>query len=120
MASTTGLRAIDGAAVGTTSSRTARMRCSQVDESGTHTWGTWTVPSAWPTPSSLVPWSCMIAAAASGLATAVTSTFTHSPSTFGDVFVQRSAAAATAGAISGAAATEIRTSPEQPAAATAR
>ena len=108
IASTTGLRATDGASLGTQSAPAARSRCSQMEESGIHTFGTRTSPAALPTPVR-VPWCCpAIAAAMSAGSAAVTATATHFPLMRGLVAVHCSVIARTAGSISGAAATGSR------------
>jgi hypothetical protein len=110
-AHTTGLVATDVVSSGTQSGPIVRSRCSQVDESGIHTSGTLARPPAWPTPSSVVWWALATAAATSAGSVAVTSSAMQRPSTLGDEAAQVSRVDLTAGAMSGAAATERGTLP---------
>ena len=105
IATTTGLRAMDGASSGTTFGPVLRTRPSQSEESGIHTSGTRVLPLAWPTPFRVAPVCPATAAATSAGSADVTSTAMHLPFTCGLASVHAVASCCTTGAISGAAAT---------------
>ena len=125
-ASTTGLVATGGACWGTRLGAAERSRTSQVDESGTHTSGTATGGSVAAgagaadaagasevSPARATPARSAMASATSAGSAEVTSTATHSPSGPRAESDHRTAACASTGAISGAAAMVSRDSPEQ-------
>jgi hypothetical protein len=112
IATTTGLRAMEVTLVGAKPDAAPRRRSSQVDESGTQTSGELSVPPGWPTPASETPCRPATTAATSTGSLSVTSTATQMPSASAPPSTQASAAALIAGAISGAAETVSRASPE--------
>src|SRR5690606_38460674 len=100
-----GLLAIEPPLPGANPAAAVRSRASQVLESGIHTSGTTALPLAWPTPASATPcWLATTAATSTG-SMACTWTLTQMPSTAAPSLLHCVAAASTAGAISGAAAT---------------
>lgn len=114
MATTTGLRAIEAPLPGANAVAPPLLRrSSQVDESGIQTSGVTAVPLACPTPARLAPCLLATAAATSTGSEAVTFTLMQVPPTAAPSAIHWAAAASTAGATSGAAATPSWISPEQ-------
>ncbi|BCB81877.1 hypothetical protein Pflav_082870 [Phytohabitans flavus] len=113
IAATTGLRATEPPSVGVKPDASVLSRTSQVEESGSHTSGASSVPLALPTPARPTLCCPAITAAMSTELTSLTSAATHVPSAEPPSARQLSKVERTAGAISGAAATESLTSPVQ-------
>ncbi len=113
-ATTTGLRAIEAPFVGANALAPPLLsRTSQVEESGTQTSGVTAVPLACPTPASVAPCLLATAAATSTDSEEETLTAMQVPPTAAPSETHWSAAPRTAGAISGAVATDSSIRPEQ-------